>query len=506
MQTLFLPDAAPTKDQTNFRLDLDVRESESPFVGTVLAGRYKILEAIDAETFKAHDLAFDQTVTVRERSPASQSGCDTWRKKARQLASVRNPNFLNVLDVISERSREFVISERHRGKSIAELLEEGSRFGLDDVFALMAPLAGALDLAATFACVPNQISVRWLFQEARRSSTDDPKESSPRELPPFFIKLDVWELVRPRKNISPPFLNWRAPKAGSKRLAVRYVATLTYELFGAETGEETQVKRWFKPVGQLRDAGNSILCRGLQGSPFFRTGESFFHRLDLVIRSGANQSTECYEAMFQTRDQTFAYPGANDVLRRFNRDTEWLAIGLLGAVFLTAMAFAVLLPEHYQRAPDVAREARQARSYSLPNAEGAIPFAVADLNTKRFPRGANPETLTRVDQELAEISSKQPAQIEAGTKAAPSSVLAPRTETDRTFAQRNGSKWSSIRRQDPAVIRGKIGLERSRSSGRPKFFGVKMQLIALWHRSLLQNEKLPGWEIFPNSNRKKKTP
>ena len=34
-------------------------------VGTVLARRYKILGSIDGDSFKAHDLTLDQTVTVR---------------------------------------------------------------------------------------------------------------------------------------------------------------------------------------------------------------------------------------------------------------------------------------------------------------------------------------------------------------------------------------------------------------------------------------------------------
>ena len=44
----------------------------------------------------------------------------------------------------------------------------------------------------------------------------------------------------------------------------------TYELLGGEKKKEGAVKRWFKPVNGLGDAGNSILYDGLQGSPLFR--------------------------------------------------------------------------------------------------------------------------------------------------------------------------------------------------------------------------------------------
>jgi hypothetical protein len=66
-----------------------------------LARRYKILETIDVDSFKAHDLTLDQTVTVRQALLTSQRDGDTWRQKVQQLALVRDSNFLNVLDVSS---------------------------------------------------------------------------------------------------------------------------------------------------------------------------------------------------------------------------------------------------------------------------------------------------------------------------------------------------------------------------------------------------------------------
>ena len=52
----------------------------------------------------------------------SQRDCDTWGQKVQQLARVRNPNFLNVLDVIFDKSSDFVITERPRGYSLVQLI------------------------------------------------------------------------------------------------------------------------------------------------------------------------------------------------------------------------------------------------------------------------------------------------------------------------------------------------------------------------------------------------
>ena len=81
MQMLLLPELASGRPETGFRSDRQAGKSESSFTGTILAGRYKILEAIEAESFKAHDLALDQTVTVRVVFPSSQRVGDIWRRE-----------------------------------------------------------------------------------------------------------------------------------------------------------------------------------------------------------------------------------------------------------------------------------------------------------------------------------------------------------------------------------------------------------------------------------------
>ena len=152
MRTLFLIAPSSRIDQTDFRSDRDGKMTGLSLVGTVLARRYKILERIDVDSFRAHDLALDQTVTVRQAMPTSPRDGDAWRQNVQQLVFVRNPNFLNVLDVVLDKSSGFVITERARGRSIGELLRERSRFELEDVLRLMTPLGGSLDLAATLTC------------------------------------------------------------------------------------------------------------------------------------------------------------------------------------------------------------------------------------------------------------------------------------------------------------------------------------------------------------------
>jgi hypothetical protein len=59
----------------------------------------------------------------------------------------------------------------------------------------------------------------------------------------------------------------------------------------------------------------------------------------------------------QARD-VVALPATNDILRRFNRDTQWLATGILGALVSAALVLAVLIQEGQPKAVDQAKEER----------------------------------------------------------------------------------------------------------------------------------------------------
>jgi hypothetical protein len=410
---------------------------------------------------------------------------------------VRDPNFLNILDVVSDKSSYFVVTERPLCRSIAELLRERSRLDAEDVLALMTPLAGALDLAASFACCPNLISARWLFAETRRSFAVDSDECSLSELPPFFVKLDVWELVRPRKNIEWPFLTLNAQSGGSRGLAVRQAALLTYELLGGEKKKKGEVKRWFKPVNELGDAGNSMLYDGLQGSPLFETSEDFFHKLEAAIRSGARESRALPAPALQTPKHSVALPGTSDVIRRFNRDTARLAMLVVGVVVLAVLVLAALFQERHRKTADLTEEARQAEGVWL-NANPAARFTVVDLNGKSSTSKVTSKQATSVNRSFTEISlqANPSSQMEAAAST-PTPVLAFSPEINRHDVQANAGTWTAAHRQDSERVMGlKVPRARFRSSVRLRFVDVKMRLIALWHQSLARSEKSRTWTGF----------
>jgi hypothetical protein len=165
-------------------------------------------------------------------------------------------------------------------------------------------------------------------------------------------------------------------------------------------------------------------------------------------------------------------PGANDVLRRFNRDTRWFVAGLLGVLFFAALAFAVLIPEPHP--------------------------ATAGLQVTSG-------TLAHVGQVSTESSSKESvARTEAAAGSTPAPILF-LPEPSPSIATANVSNWSPAQpKESVQAIRGKAPYRRGKSSDGLGDVDVENRLIELWHQSLMRTEKPRSWAIFSKLERKKK--
>jgi hypothetical protein len=496
MRTISLIAPRSRNDETNLRSDRDGKMTGPSLVRTVLARRYKILEMADVDSFKAHDLALDQTVTVRRALLTSQRAGETWRQKVQQLALMRDPNFLNIIDVIIDKSGAFVITERSRGRSMADLLRERSCLDLEDVLRLMTTLANSLDLVADFSFCSHPISSRWLFAETRSSVSVNRERRSFSDWP-FLVKLDLWGLVRPRDSSS-LFITPKAGRRGRRALAVRQAAVFTYELLGGEKKREGAVKRWFKPVNGLGNAGNSVLYRGLQGSPLFESSECFFHKLKSAIQSREEESKRLPAPALASTVFTVALPEASETIRRFNRDTRRLAMGVLSVLVCAVLVLAVLVQERKPKADDLI----------MVNANSFNGFKVTGLNGKSSGDKTTSGQANSVDQACTEISEEEKSspQMEAAVST-PTPVLGFAPEISHTKARLNTFSWMPVIRQTARVIGPKIRNVNSRSSVGFGTAAVKRRLIELWHKSLAQSEKSMSWTAFSklNSGLKKKT-
>ena len=176
-----------------------------------------------------------------------------------------------------------------------------------------------------------------------------------------------------------------------------------------------------------------------------------------------------------------------DVIKAYNRDTGWLATGVLGAVVLAALTLAV-----EERRP----KATQAERDLLPNAYSATVESVvarsSHSNGKMTSEPASSIDPTFTKPPLQEIPSSEME------PAATSPISAPAF----TF-QKNRDAPRQDSTQAPAP---KIRNVRNRSSLASSFIGVRKRLIELWHQSMAGSEAR-SWTAFSklNSAVKKKT-
>ncbi len=198
-----------------------------------------------------------------------------------------------------------------------------------------------------------------------------------------------------------------------------------------------------------------------------------------------------------------ALPDTNDVIRRFNRDTKWLATLVVGAVVSAALLFAVLVPDRHPKSVDLTEKAVQTGGDLLLNANSATLFKDVGLKGKKSTGEITSGQASSVDHAFTEISPKEnpSSQMEAAASI-PTPVLAFTPEIKHIDAQANASSWSPAHWQDSVrVIRLKIRNLRYRSSVVLRSVDVKMRLIALWHQSLARSENSRNWTAFSNLNR-----
>ena len=89
--------------------------------------RYKIISAIgeggEGKIYKAHDLAVDRLVAIKEL-PLHRKNKEEALKEARAIARISHPNVVSLYDVIEEDDRIYLIMEYVEGTTLREILDE----------------------------------------------------------------------------------------------------------------------------------------------------------------------------------------------------------------------------------------------------------------------------------------------------------------------------------------------------------------------------------------------
>ena len=133
----------------------------------------------------------------------------------------------------------------------------------------------------------------------------------------------------------------------------------------------------------------------------------------------------------QTGEDPAVSIGTNNVMRRFNRNTTWVATGLLGALIFGAMMLAIQEPR--PSATDLPEEAMQNKGKLLPNSSPAAPSEIVGSSGKGNVQINSAQT-TNVDHALASETGEPDAQANASLKSPENPQESEREITPRIHA------------------------------------------------------------------------
>jgi len=183
----------------------------------------------------------------------------------------------------------------------------------------------------------------------------------------------------------------------------------------------------------------------------------------------------------------------NDVLRRYDRQTMWVASGLLICTILAAVVVAV-----QEQEKNAADHATAENLISDAAAVNANPTALPDVRSVNAVSANNEMSLgqtisvKRTDIVISPGKSSSPLTESPESSLIPVSALT--SETYQPETQADTSPMSPVQPKDTArVIRPSIRNLRHRQHGRLRLVDVKTRLIALWHESLRRSQQPRSW-------------
>ena len=282
-----------------------------------------------------------------------------------------------------------------------------------------------------------------------------------------------------------PLRRSKTQESVSRRWAVKQTALLLFQLLGGEGNKsETKLKSWFNPVDELGDAANAILFRGLQGSSRFGSGALFVQSLNLAHVSTKESLKTLSKPPPSLLAVAAASPNVQVVIRRFNRQTAWLSLGVLGPMIIATLLLLAV--------------GNQPR----PGADWAAPGQTPTTFVPKSVPVAQPAS--SVDHEAPKSSANQDPP--PGMETAPSPQLRVATsapeieEPDLDVGARLSP--TAPEQNSPQAMRPKVHVMRFKTAHRPKTIDVKARLIELWHQSLAHR---PGPQTqFSNQRQRSK--
>ena len=157
----------------------DLVELPDPRVGTVLAGRYVIDEAIGeggmATVYRAHNKLVDRPVAVKIMNPMLASDPivrERFRREARSAQKLAHPNIIEIFDQgDTEDGTAYIVMELLRGESLAAVIQRG-RLEVDRAIHIMIQIARGIARAHDLEVIHRDLKPENIFLCRRDDGSD----------------------------------------------------------------------------------------------------------------------------------------------------------------------------------------------------------------------------------------------------------------------------------------------------------------------------------------------
>jgi serine/threonine protein kinase/formylglycine-generating enzyme required for sulfatase activity len=252
----------------------EVEEIGGPRAGSVLKGRYRLIEDLNpsqaGELFHAEDTKFRQRVTLRILH-GSPSAMERAAHEAAQTAE--HPNFVKVLAIETEENFGFMVLEWMEGFSLIDLMRARRELTLREVLLLLRELATAADAAAALRIKPD-FSLAGVFVQfpegIEPSSTNVLLTCPVDEWPAWRAKVHI---VADTGELDPlaTVVTAKSEAADGKNTISR-LAGLAYSLLGGDPQN-------FIPLAKLGWETTSVLRRGLSDDHGLASAAEFLEAL-----------------------------------------------------------------------------------------------------------------------------------------------------------------------------------------------------------------------------------
>ncbi len=125
-------------------------------IGTILSGRYEILEEIGkggmAHVYKAHCRLLNRTVAVKVLRNDLEGGeefTERFNIEAQSAAGLTHPNIVSIYDVGEDNGRHYIVMEYIEGVTLKEYIKEHGKLSNFEAASIASQICGALEAAHT---------------------------------------------------------------------------------------------------------------------------------------------------------------------------------------------------------------------------------------------------------------------------------------------------------------------------------------------------------------------